>query len=482
MTNADHAFSNRDPPGLEPLRDATMIQLSGTKRKRRYDEEPSSKTTSCRRRRLDPPAECDPPPTDRQRETYHHAPATGAALQRSSHGSGRIVQPTATTPAAASMLTRQQPQHVTPEALSASNGAKTPNATQCTTTEWTQTRLHTDARDTAAPPPSPSTRPFVLELPDDWSPTSQQHLEHDLQCIRDRYTVIKVIGVGAFGCVLLASSVKGVLVALKWMDTSANAATVTLMETEKRFLSACIDVPGVIQYQGSLTTTSDALRGSFLVLDYCPGQDLTQVINDQGPPTEGRCREILRQLLRSLQVMHDRNILHRDIKPGNVMVHEDENENEVVVTIVDLGICCTIPPGMTLRGKAGSEGYSAPEIWDESNPYYAQGYDWKADMYSVGCLVYTMLQGRVYQPSSSASENDLWRGMSFVARDFVRNLTQPNPKLRMTAEEAQLHPFVVGNGIAPAAGMVKRWAEQFCTENATYIGIGAAFLVAAKFS
>ena len=316
-------------------------------------------------------------------------------------------------------------------------------------------------------------RVSLFGLPSEWGEKAQSNLEADLEEIQNLYDVQSMIGCGAFGCVFLAvSSETGDTVALKWFDASVDES---MIGNEARFLKELQSVSGIVQFRGKI----EAKRGSFLAMEYCKGKDLRHEINENGPLTEARCQPIVFQLLATLKSMHDRNILHRDIKPANLIVSNDVF-GMVKVTLVDLGICLALEAGTKVRSKSGSEGYTAPEVVDESSPFFKQGYDLKADMYSVSCVVASLLQGRVYDPNLPDATK--WNGLSFNAKDFVKNLTNANPDFRMTAAEAMLHPFITGNGIAPCARMASRWTQEFCAESKPYVFIGCAFALATQLS
>ena len=84
-----------------------------------------------------------------------------------------------------------------------------------------------------------------------------------------------------------------------------------------------------------------------------------------------------------LDHLHSNGIVYRDCKPENILL--DDNGH---VRISDLGLALEIPEGEVVRGRVGTVGYMAPEIIDNEK------YTFSPDYFSLGCLVYEMIEGR----------------------------------------------------------------------------------------
>lgn len=94
------------------------------------------------------------------------------------------------------------------------------------------------------------------------------------------------------------------------------------------------------------------------------------------------------QLILSIKEIHNRGIVHRDIKLDNILVGNYDEEN-IEVKIADFGLADEIIPPMTrLIQRCGSPGYMAPEI------LRSEGYDFKADIFSMGSVFYHILARR----------------------------------------------------------------------------------------
>ncbi|MEV6873416.1 serine/threonine-protein kinase [Amycolatopsis sp. NPDC051128] len=122
----------------------------------------------------------------------------------------------------------------------------------------------------------------------------------------------------------------------------------------------------------------------WLVTEYLAARSLEELVDDGGPLSEVRVRRIGAQLAAALADMHSRGIVHRDVKPGNVLVTADD-----VAKLTDLGIArwteVTRTGGAQLTGTLG---YVAPEVADgaEAGP--------ASDVFSLGATLYAAIEGR----------------------------------------------------------------------------------------
>jgi len=93
----------------------------------------------------------------------------------------------------------------------------------------------------------------------------------------------------------------------------------------------------------------------------------------------------MKNILDALSYLHDHNIVHRDLKPENLILASKEDDCDVRIADFGLATFCNGDP-LTLR--CGSPGYVAPELLNN------EGYDKKADMFSVGAILYMILTGK----------------------------------------------------------------------------------------
>ncbi len=131
----------------------------------------------------------------------------------------------------------------------------------------------------------------------------------------------------------------------------------------------------------------------FIAMEYIAGRTLHRVLHDEGALPEARAGRIARQICRALAEAHGLGLVHRDLKPGNVLLVDQEDEKDFV-KVLDFGLVKDVSgrqlDELTQRGLfIGSPKYTAPEqaMGHELSP--------RADIYALGVLLYEMLCGRV---------------------------------------------------------------------------------------
>jgi serine/threonine protein kinase len=136
----------------------------------------------------------------------------------------------------------------------------------------------------------------------------------------------------------------------------------------------------------------------FMVMEHVPGRSLARLIAEEAPLPERRVVHIAEQVLSALAEAHAGQILHRDLKPENVMVEARRDATDSV-KVLDFGIAKALLDGapakaLTQAGLVvGTPGYMSPEqlSGEELDP--------RADLYSVGVVLYEMLTGKLPFPS-----------------------------------------------------------------------------------
>ena len=133
-------------------------------------------------------------------------------------------------------------------------------------------------------------------------------------------------------------------------------------------------------------------RMPFIVMEFMEGRSLEEIVGEEGPLPVDLVLEILDQICEGMAAVHRENIVHRDLKSGNIMLLEDES-GVPQVKILDFGIAKSLSGGgsghETTAGKLfGSPIYMSPE--------HARGesLDCRADIYSLGCIAFELLTGR----------------------------------------------------------------------------------------
>jgi serine/threonine protein kinase len=169
-------------------------------------------------------------------------------------------------------------------------------------------------------------------------------------------------------------------VAIKLLRDDGSARSIERFEQEAQIL-ARLHHPNVVTVFDMGVDGADR----FIVMEFVEGPTLRELLDDQGPLELGRATEITSGLASALAYAHGLRIVHRDVKPSNVLLPQDPG-----VKLVDMGIARLLSPQaltLTLRGL-GTARYMSPE--------QARGerLDGRSDLYSLGCVLFEMLTGR----------------------------------------------------------------------------------------
>jgi len=214
--------------------------------------------------------------------------------------------------------------------------------------------------------------------------------EHIRRTIADgRYELVELIGEGGMGAVYLARQVAmDRMVALKLILAEAVKSPDAAARFEREMkLSAKIEHPNTIRVYDFGETDGQL----FLAMELLRGQTLKQVL-ESGPLDLGRIVRIGVQVARALQAAHSEGVVHRDLKPDNVMLLEQYGEHDVV-KVLDFGIAKSLDEpeaSVTATGAViGTPAYMSAE------QAMGQAVDRRSDLYSLGIILYEMASGRL---------------------------------------------------------------------------------------
>lgn len=200
---------------------------------------------------------------------------------------------------------------------------------------------------------------------------------------RSKYRLLGLIGQGQFGQVFCAVHRQtGRLVALKNLEHERFPTHKFLREL--RFLLS-LQHPNIVTCSALEHTST----GRYLVMDYCEGGTLRNLIAEESYPTLLYSLKIVSDVLAGLEHAHSRGIVHCDIKPENILMHV--HSTGWTARISDFGIARLTQEISSQEGDTGSPAYMAPER------FYGQ-YSAASDLYSVGILLFELMTG--YRPFS----------------------------------------------------------------------------------
>jgi serine/threonine protein kinase len=222
-----------------------------------------------------------------------------------------------------------------------------------------------------------------------------------------RYELLSVLGEGGMGRAYYCHDHKyNAPVVVKAMHERfiKDSRFHELFRREMNFLSQ-FQHPHVVTL---LKTGVDDVIGPFLVMEYLNGSPLGDILDQTPVLQQKRVVRLVVQLCKALQAAHNRGIIHRDIKPNNMMILNPNLEKEHL-KVLDFGLAkLAAAPHLTLEELKGSKrtlrAVGTPEYM---NPEQMRGneVDHRADFYSVGVMVYEMLTGR--RPFDHPNEQEL---------------------------------------------------------------------------
>lgn len=203
--------------------------------------------------------------------------------------------------------------------------------------------------------------------------------------IINRYKIVEKIGAGSIGTVYacLDTLQEDKMVAVKVLYTELAAdATIVARCSNEYFATYSLRHPNVVKAYDFIQQDEKVI----VSMEFVEGTNLAQRLDDfSNQLTVEEIRSILCQILSGLQAMHDGDIIHRNLKPENILLTSDG-----VPKIGDSGIARTETGGQLTHqgGVLGAVHYIAPEYMLESR------IDWRGDIYALGVLAYEMLTGQ----------------------------------------------------------------------------------------
>ncbi|XP_026708770.1 serine/threonine-protein kinase 36 isoform X2 [Athene cunicularia] len=255
----------------------------------------------------------------------------------------------------------------------------------------------------------------------------------------EKYHVLEMIGEGSFGRVYKGRRKHSAqVVALKFIPKVGQS------EKELKNLRREIEIMrglhhlNIIQMLDSFETEKEVV----VVTDYAEGE-LFQILEDDGSLPESQVQTIAAQLVSALYYLHSRRILHRDMKPQNILLGKDG-----VVKLCDFGFARAMSiHTMVLTSIKGTPLYMSPELVEE------RPYDHTADLWSVGCILYELFVGtppfytsNIFQLVSLIVKDPVkWpAAISPDFKSFLQGLLMKDPRQRLSWPELLSHPFIAG--------------------------------------
>ncbi|XP_051888172.1 LOW QUALITY PROTEIN: serine/threonine-protein kinase ULK1 [Pristis pectinata] len=190
----------------------------------------------------------------------------------------------------------------------------------------------------------------------------------------------------------------------------------------------------------------------YLVMEYCNGGDLADYLQSKGTLSEDTIRLFLQQIVGAMKMLHSKGVIHRDLKPQNILLSHSggrkSNPSNIRIKIADFGFARYLQSNMLAATLCGSPMYMAPEV------IMSQNYDAKADLWSIGTIVYQCLTGkapfqanspqnlRLFYEKNKTLVPNIPRETSSHLRHLLLGLLLRNYKERMDFNDFFHHPFL----------------------------------------
>ncbi|KAK4684394.1 hypothetical protein P7C73_g5784, partial [Tremellales sp. Uapishka_1] len=189
----------------------------------------------------------------------------------------------------------------------------------------------------------------------------------------------------------------------------------------------------------------------YMVLELCENGSLMDLMRRRKRLPEAEARFYLVQLISACQHMHEKSIIHRDLKLGNLFL--DANMD---IKVGDFGLAALIENGDRKTTICGTPNYIAPEVlFDQAN-----GHSFEVDIWSIGVIIYTLLIGK--PPFQTKDVNTIYKRIKDnryefppdkpitpAAENLIMSVLNPNPDKRPSLDDILKHPFF-HNGPFPA--------------------------------
>ncbi|XP_043683642.1 serine/threonine-protein kinase CG17528 isoform X2 [Vespula pensylvanica] len=264
------------------------------------------------------------------------------------------------------------------------------------------------------------------------------------QPLRLHYAVGHVIGDGNFAVVRhCIHKATGAEYAMKIVDKYKCQGKETMLASEVAILRQVCH-PNII----SLIAEQETMDQLFLVMELVKGGDLFDAIAAATKFSEAEASVMIGHLTSALAYLHSHHIVHRDVKPENLLV-EMEGSHVRCLKLGDFGLAQIVREN--LYTVCGTPTYVAPEILAET------GYGLKIDVWAAGVILYILLCGFPPFVSPENEQEELferilsgqyeftspyWDTISDSAKQLITNMLQAQPELRFSAEDVLDHPWL----------------------------------------
>ncbi|KAI0712771.1 kinase-like domain-containing protein [Cerioporus squamosus] len=255
------------------------------------------------------------------------------------------------------------------------------------------------------------------------------------------YLRVGMLGEGGFARVYEVKDARGNRAACKVVTKSSlktkKAKTKLYAEIK---IHKSLEHPNIVQFQDCFEDEENV----YMTLELCHNGSLMDMLRRRRRFTEPEARFFMVQLIGACHYMHTHQVIHRDLKLGNIFL--DQNMN---VKVGDFGLAALIEtPGERKKTICGTPNYIAPEVlFDNVN-----GHSFEVDTWSIGVILYTLVVGRppfqtkdVKAIYKRIHDNDYEfpadRAVSTPVKELIQSILTPDPSQRPTLHDIVDHPW-----------------------------------------
>ncbi|XP_052066562.1 uncharacterized protein LOC127706153 isoform X4 [Mytilus californianus] len=258
-----------------------------------------------------------------------------------------------------------------------------------------------------------------------------------------------VLGKGAFGTVWCGLTNEGQLIAVKQIELNTMDQDKAKREYEKVQeeveLLKTLNHKNIVGYLG--TSLEENIVSIFM--QFVPGGSIASILARFGALDEAVFRKYTKQILEGVEYLHSNDVIHRDIKGGNVMLMPNG-----IIKLIDFGcakrLCINLSMGQSqiLKSMKGTPYWMAPEVVNET------GHGKKSDIWSVGCTVFEMATRKppwsdmnpmaaIFAIGCDRPVPELPERFTLEARDFVNSCLTRDQSKRLSATQLLHHEFLI---------------------------------------
>ena len=284
----------------------------------------------------------------------------------------------------------------------------------------------------------------------------------------ENYELEKCLGKGAFGEVYLTSKKDDPKkYATKKMDREEieQGESMKYLRNEIVILQH-LNHPNIVKFQEVKKTK----KHFYIIMEYCNGGELSKALEKYqakfGKPfPENIVQHIMRQIISAFRYIHEKHIIHRDVKLDNILLNYENEEDrknmdlmKAQVKIIDFGFACKVSPQGLQYSVLGSPINMDPLILKKINSSSRKarqlGYNQKADIWSIGTICYEMLIGKSAFDAEDMDElvskiedgtYSIPTNLSSEVISFLNGMLQYDSTRRLSADQLSRHAFLTKN-------------------------------------